>query len=63
MDIFGYESNLERLAFAMTYAPSILEKAAVSSDPIHRFKLVTAFGLTNSALYLSMEKPFNSILG
>lgn len=47
----------------MTYAPIMLERAASLEDPIERFKIVTGFGLTNSAIYLSMEKPFNSILG
>ena len=47
----------------MTYAPVILEKAVADPDPVDRLKLVAGFGLTNSAMYLSMEKPFNPILG
>ena len=63
VDIFAPESNLERLAFAMTYAPIYLERAARESNPVEKFKSVVAFGITNSVLYLNMEKPFNPILG
>ena len=38
----------------MTYAPIMLERAATFEDPIERLKIITAFGLTNSAIYLSM---------
>jgi hypothetical protein len=47
----------------MTYAPMYLERAAKEIDPAERFKPCVAFGLTNSILYLNMEKPFNPILG
>lgn len=63
VDIFSPESNLERLSFAMTYGPILLEKAAKSLDPLDKMKFAIAFGLTNSILYINMEKPFNPILG
>lgn len=63
VDIFACESNLERFAFSMTYAPILLEKAFKLKSPLERFKWVTAYGITNSILYLNMEKPFNPILG
>ena len=63
VDIFLSESNLETLAFSMSYAPLLLEPAALSTDPLEKLKKITAFGLTNSLLYLRIEKPFNPIIG
>ena len=63
VDIFAPETNLERFAFSMTYAPLILEKAFRQKTAIEKFKHVVAYGITNSVLYLNMEKPFNPILG
>lgn len=63
VDIFAGESNLERLAFAMTYGPVFLEKAAKEKEVMQKLKYCVAFGITNSVLYLNMEKPFNPILG
>lgn len=47
----------------MSNAPQFLEAAAKSKDPIERFKFCMIFGLTNSILFLDIEKPFNPILG
>jgi hypothetical protein len=46
----------------MTYAPLVLEGLEQESI-INRFGRTFIFGLTNSIMYLSMEKPFNPILG
>ena len=47
----------------MCFAPYYLEKASNLDNSIERFKIVTAFSLATSLLYLEMEKPFNPILG
>lgn len=63
VDIFSPESNLERLFYSLTYAPVILDPAAKEKQLLARFKKIVAFGISNSPLYLNMEKPFNPILG
>lgn len=63
VDIFGTESNLERTARVMGYAPRFLEKAVASKDVVERFKYVIVFALGNGLLGLEMDKPFNPILG
>ena len=63
VDIFSPESNLERLFYSLTYAPIILDPVAKEKNVLERFKKVIAFGMSNSPLYLNMEKPFNPILG
>ena len=40
-----------------------LKKAVDESSILEKFKKVIGFGLSNSPLYLNMEKPFNPILG
>lgn len=62
VDIFASESNLERLIISMSYAPFLLEKCR-DKDILSKFKQVVAYGITNSVLYLNIEKPFNPILG
>lgn len=62
VDVFSLESNLERVARTFTLCPLLLEKAA-NLDPIEQMKQVVITGLTNSLTYLSMEKPFNPVLG
>ncbi len=47
----------------MTYAHKFLEKAVSETNTLEKFKKVIGFGLSNSPLYLNMEKPFNPILG
>lgn len=46
----------------MSYAPILLEPA-LNMSTIDRFLNTVIFGMTNSPLYLEMEKPFNPILG
>ena len=63
VDIFSPQSNLELLLYSFCYAPRFLNPAAKTDNPIDRFVKVIGFGLSNSPLYLNMEKPFNPILG
>ena len=63
VDIFATFSNLERYVFSLTYSPTFLEPAANHKSSIDKLKQVAAFGLSNSLLYLDVEKPFNPILG
>ena len=46
----------------MTYAPMVLENLE-NENMINRLVRTVIFGITNSILYLDMEKPFNPILG
>ena len=62
VDIFSPESNLERFILGMTYAPLVLE-GLLNQNAINRLVKTFIFGLTNSIMYLGMEKPFNPILG
>jgi hypothetical protein len=62
VDIFIAKSNLELFVDSLCYGPTLLEKA-VPGDPMQKFKMCAAFGVTMSILYLRMEKPFNPILG
>jgi hypothetical protein len=63
IEIFGTDSNLERIARGYIYAPRFLEPASLCTDPIRRLQLVFCFGLGFSLGYIKMEKPFNPILG
>lgn len=63
VQIFNCDSNLQRLAYCQSLAPYYLEKAAVENNPMERMKYVLVHGLTNSLLYVDVEKPFNPILG
>jgi hypothetical protein len=62
VDIFSSESNLERFIFSMGYAPCLLEPATRMNE-LDRFLYTVVFGMTNSPMYLEMEKPFNPIIG
>lgn len=46
----------------MVYAPMLLEGIG-QTDALTRLLRIIAFGITNSVLYLNMEKPFNPQLG
>lgn len=46
----------------MIYAPLLFEGLA-NENAISRLVRTVVFGVSNSILYLSMEKPFNPILG
>lgn len=62
VDIFSLQSNLEALMGSLCYAPTKIEPFC--NDPLlQRFKQAIGFGVSNSPLYLNMEKPFNPILG
>ena len=61
--IFERRTNLERFAQAFGCAPDFLDKAAQCTDKVERLKLVTAFLLNIQILYLTLEAPFNPILG
>ena len=63
VQVFGNDSNLERLSQSLCYAPTFLEKAAQSQSPLDRFVQVVCFGLGCSISYIRMDKPFNPILG
>ena len=45
------------------YGPVFLEKAAKISSPEEQLKYVIASGMGSSLIYMTMEKPFNPILG
>jgi hypothetical protein len=62
VDIFAAESNIQRFLYSMLYAPLLLEKLQ-QQNLLIRLARTVAFGVSNSLLYLSMEKPFNPILG
>ncbi len=62
VDIFCPESNLQSFIRSMAYAPLLLENLE-QADPLTRLLRTIAFGVTNSVLYLNMEKPFNPQLG
>lgn len=61
--IFETRSNLERFAYSFGYAPNFLEKGAASSTPAEQMKYTVTFGMSSIVLYMSLEKPFNPILG
>lgn len=63
VDIFCRESNIERLAMSFGYCPRFLEKVAHAKDPMDQLKAVLASSFGSSLIYLTMEKPFNPILG
>lgn len=54
---------MERLACSFCYAPIFLEKAAQQSNPVKRLQYSFLFGISMGILYLTLEKPFNPILG
>ena len=62
IQIFGTDSNLERIARGFCFAPKFLERAA-KSPPVERIPLIMCFGWGYSFSYIKMEKPFNPILG
>ena len=63
VDIFNTDSYIQRTCVGLGLAPTFLEKAAVTSDPVERFKYCLAFGYTFTVLCFDVEKPFNPILG
>ncbi|CAD8111875.1 unnamed protein product [Paramecium sonneborni] len=61
--IFESRSNTERACSSLAFAPVFLDDAAISKDKFHRIKQCAAFSFGFIFSYLSMEKPFNPILG
>jgi len=63
--LFEPKSFLEKMTEGWCYAPTFLTKAAVTTDPLERFKLVICFavaGIHVTPAY-KCRKPFNPILG
>lgn len=63
IEIFGTDSNIERICKGYIYAPNLVEKMVSMNHPIDRMKYGICFGLTFSVSYIEMQKPFNPILG
>lgn len=63
VDIFCKESNIERIANSFGYCPLFIEKVAEAKDPVDQLKAILSSALGSSLIYLTMEKPFNPILG
>lgn len=63
INIFSRTSNLEHLAAGFSYAPLFLEKASHIKNPIEQIKDVVLFTITNPIAFITMQKPFNPILG
>ncbi|CAD8101040.1 unnamed protein product [Paramecium primaurelia] len=61
--IFESRSNTERACSSLAFAPVFLDDAANSKDKFYRIKQCAAFSFGFIFSYLSMEKPFNPILG
>lgn len=61
--IFEPRTLLERVADAWNYAPTLLKKAALSSDPLERMKFVIAFVAGGFHFCVGQLKPFNPIVG
>jgi len=63
IQLFEPKSFLEKITEGWAYAPTFLTKAALTTDPIERFKLVITFVVAGMHLTPSFRKPFNPILG
>ena len=50
VDIFNTDSYLERTCLGLGLAPTFLERAAMESDAVERFKYCMAYGYTLSVL-------------
>jgi hypothetical protein len=61
--IFEPRTLLERVADGWNYAPTLLKKAAISSDPLERMKFFIAFMTGGFHFCIGQLKPFNPILG
>lgn len=61
--IFEPRTLLERVADGWNYAPTLLKKAALNSDPLERMKYVIAFVSGGFHFCIGQLKPFNPILG
>ncbi|DBA04803.1 TPA: hypothetical protein N0F65_004440 [Lagenidium giganteum] len=61
--IFEPRTLLERVADGWNYAPTLLKKAALSSDPVERMKYAITFIAGGFHFCVGQLKPFNPILG
>ncbi|TMW55893.1 hypothetical protein Poli38472_008541 [Pythium oligandrum] len=61
--IFEPRTLLERVADGWNYAPTLLKKAALNSDPLERMRYVMAFVVGGFHFCIGQLKPFNPILG
>lgn len=58
-----FRSHLESLAKSYLYSPIFTERAAAIADPLERMKFSVILMISENALSIHMEKPFNPILG
>eukprot|EP00823_Brevimastigomonas_motovehiculus_P008100 TRINITY_DN736_c0_g1_i1.p1 TRINITY_DN736_c0_g1~~TRINITY_DN736_c0_g1_i1.p1 ORF type:complete len:445 (-),score=115.35 TRINITY_DN736_c0_g1_i1:164-1438(-) len=61
--IFEPRSFLQRLTDSWVFAPAFLNKAALATDAVERFKYCIAFAVSGLHLAARQLKPFNPILG
>lgn len=52
--VFSTESNLERLARSLAYAPLVLENVAHMEDAVEQMKHVIVLSFTHSLIYMDM---------
>lgn len=62
VSIFKPESHLHSVAKNLSFAPLILERA-VTMDPVERIKMAILYSLAVTVSSISVNKPFNPILG
>jgi hypothetical protein len=58
--IFRKESHLQTVARNLSFCPLFFERP---NSPLERVKFATLFAISAGTLGISMEKPFNPILG
>jgi len=61
--IFEPQSQLEREAFSLLFAPHYLEQAGATLDKVEQFRLAVAFLIASLHIGTNPQKPFNPILG
>lgn len=59
--VFKKESHLESIARDFCYAPLFFERG--SNDSLERIKFASLLAISVGTLGISMEKPFNPLLG
>jgi len=63
VEIFEPKSFLEAITSGWAYAPTYLTRAALTTDPLERFKNIICFVVSGIHLTPAYRKPFNPILG
>lgn len=61
--IFCKQSHLESIARNFSFAPMFFDKIAIGGDLVQRVKYATLLAVSVGTLGISMQKPFNPILG